>query len=51
MSPRWGCSDACSAADFIRKKLHALFDYRHEAVRRIIEEGRVPADPSPIRPA
>ena len=40
-------------ADLLRKKLRDLFDYRHEAVRRIVEEGRIArrrvADPTDLK--
>ncbi len=48
--PPLGLLGRMLGADLIRKKLRDLFDYRHEAVRRIIEAGEVPADQPPPRP-
>jgi len=48
--PPLGALGRILGADFIRKKLTALFDYRHETVRQILEEGPVPAGHSPSRP-
>ncbi len=48
--PPLGLIGRMLGAELIRKKLHNLFDFRHEAVRRIIEGGQAPSDQPPPRP-
>ncbi|CAN5783368.1 hypothetical protein BH23PLA1_BH23PLA1_00440 [soil metagenome] len=45
--PPMGALGRLLGAGFIRQKLERMFDYRHEATRRIFESGGEPANPNP----